>query len=284
MTGVLAGKVAIVTGASRGIGAAIARRFAAEGAKVALVARTVEPGGPLAGSLAETVAAIAAAGGEATAIGADLASAEDRARVVPEAVARFGRLDILVNNAAWSRFVPIWEAQPRHFDLALQMNLRAPQELSQAALPHLRAAGRGWILNISSATADLPPPAPWDEDERYVAFNRDGHATLYGATKAALDRLTAGWAVELSREEIAINALAPVGAVASEGALAVGGWDERDHLEPVEAMAEAALQLCHRSPRELSGEVVRSLPLLERLGVAVKTLDGRGLLASAAAA
>ena len=284
MTGVLAGKVAIVTGASRGIGAAIARRFAAEGAKVALVARTVEPGGPLAGSLAETVAAIAAAGGEATAIGADLASAEDRARVVPEAVARFGRLDILVNNAAWSRFVPIWEAQPRHFDLALQMNLRAPQELSQAALPHLRAAGRGWILNISSATADLPPSAPWDEDDRYVAFNRDGHATLYGATKAALDRLTAGWAVELSREEIAINALAPVGAVASEGALAVGGWDERDHLEPVEAMAEAALQLCHRSPRELSGEVVRSLPLLERLGVAVKTLDGRGLLASAAAA
>jgi len=284
MTGVLAGKVAIVTGASRGIGAAIARRFAAEGAKVALVARTVEPGGPLAGSLAETVAAIAAAVGEATAIGADLACAEDRARIVPEAVARFGRLDILVNNAAWSRFVPIWEAQPKHFDLAFQMNLRAPQELSQAALPHLRAAGRGWILNISSATADLPPPAPWDEDDRYVAFNRDGHATLYGATKAALDRLTAGWAVELSREEIAINALAPVGAVASEGALAVGGWDERDHLEPVEAMAEAALQLCHRSPSELSGEVVRSLPLLERLGVAVKTLDGRGPMAPAAAA
>ena len=274
MTGVLAGKVAIVTGASRGIGAAIARRFAAEGARVALVARTVEPGGPLAGSLAETVAAINATGGEALAVQADLASPEDRARIVPTVVEHFGRLDVLVNNAAWSRFVPIWEAQPRHFDLAFQMNLRAPQDLSQAALPHLRAAGEGWILNISSATADLPPPAPWDETDRYIAFNRDGHATLYGTSKAALDRLTVGWAIELSRERIAVNSLAPVGAVASEGALAVGGWDERDHLEPVEAMAEAALQLCHRPAAELSGEVVRSLPLLARLRVPIRALDG----------
>ncbi|MDE2596900.1 MAG: SDR family NAD(P)-dependent oxidoreductase [Sphingomonadales bacterium] len=279
MTGVLAGKVAIVTGASRGIGAAIARRFAAEGAKVALVARTLEPGGALAGSLAETVATIAEAGGEAVAIQADLASPEGRAGIVPEAVARFERLDILVNNAAWARFVPICEAQPKHFDLAFQVNLHAPQHLSQAALPHLRAAGQGWILNISSATADLPPPAPWDANDRYIAFNRDGHATLYGASKAALDRLTAGWAVELSRERIAINSLAPVGAVASEGALEVGGWDEHDHIEPIEAMAEAALQLCHCTAAELNGQVVRSLPLLERLGVAVRTLDGRGLVA-----
>lgn len=284
MTGLLDQRVAIVTGASRGIGAAIARRFAAEGARVALVARTVEPGGPLAGSLAETIAMIEAAGGEAHAIQADLADPADRARIVPETVARFGRLDILVNNAAWARFVPIWEAQQRHFELAFQMNLRAPQELSQAALPHLRERGEGWILNISSATADMPPHAPWDEGDRSLTFNRDGHPTLYGTTKAALDRLTAGWAVELSREAIAVNALAPVGAVASEGALAVGNWDERDHLEPVEAMAEAALQLCHRPAAELSGEAVRSLPLLARLGVPVKTIDGRGPLAPLAAA
>jgi NAD(P)-dependent dehydrogenase (short-subunit alcohol dehydrogenase family) len=272
----LNGRVAIITGASRGIGAAIARRFAAEGAKVAIVARTMEPSdGGLSGSLAETAEQIRAAGGECLPIQANLADPADRARIVPAAVAHFGRLDILVNNAAWSRFVPIWEAQPKHFHLAFQMNLHAPQELSQQALPHLRAQGRGWILNISSATADLPPPAPYDDEDRYIRFNRDGHATLYGTTKAALDRLTAGWAVELSRENIAVNALAPVGAVASEGALAVGGWDARDHVEPVEAMAEAALQLCHRPAGELSGNVVRSLPLLKQLQIAVRGLDGR---------
>jgi NAD(P)-dependent dehydrogenase (short-subunit alcohol dehydrogenase family) len=272
----LNGRVAIITGASRGIGAAIARRFAAEGAKVAIVARTMEPSdGGLSGSLAETAEQIRAAGGECLPIQANLADPADRARIVPAAVAHFGRLDILVNNAAWSRFVPIWEAQPKHFHLAFQMNLHAPQELSQQALPHLRAQRRGWILNISSATADLPPPAPYDDEDRYIRFNRDGHATLYGTTKAALDRLTAGWAVELSQEDIAVNALAPVGAVASEGALAVGGWDARDHVEPVEAMAEAALQLCHRPAGELSGNVLRSLPLLKQLQIAVRGLDGR---------
>ncbi|GLV22943.1 oxidoreductase [Sphingobium sp. TomMM35A] len=271
----LDGRVAIITGASRGIGAAIARRFAAEGARVAIVARTVEAGGSsLPGSLAETAALIRAAGGECLSIGANLADADDRSRIVAETVGHFGRLDILVNNAAWSRFVPIWEAQPKHFHLAFQMNVHAPQELSQQALPHFRDRGQGWILNISSATADVPPPAPYDPEDRYTRFNRDGHATLYGTTKAALDRLTAGWAVELSRENIAVNSLAPVGAVASEGALSVGGWDERDHLEPVEAMAEAALQLCHRPASELSGNIVRSLRLLERLNVPVRALDG----------
>ncbi|HUD93061.1 SDR family NAD(P)-dependent oxidoreductase [Sphingobium sp.] len=270
----LTGRVAIITGASRGIGAAIARRFAAEGAKVAIVARTVEPGGGLAGSLAETAELIRTAGGECLAIAANLADPADRARIVPETTAHFGRLDILLNNAAWSRFLPVWEAQPRHVHLAFQMNLHAPQELSQQALPFFRKQGEGWILNISSATADMPPPAPYDPDDRYVRFNRDGHATLYGTSKAALDRLTAGWALELSREKIAVNALAPVGAVASEGALAVGGWDTRDHLEPVEAMAEAAFQLCHRPADELTGNIVRSLPLLERLQAPICGLNG----------
>lgn len=161
--------------------------------------------------------------------------------------------------------------------LALQMNVVTPQLLSQLVFPHLKARGRGWILNISSATADMPPAAPWDFADRGLQYARDGHPTLYGASKAALDRLTKGWALELADSGIAVNALAPVGAVASEGALAVGGWDERDHLEPVEAMAEAALLLCSESAPPLSGEVVRSLPLLKAHGVAIRGLDGRAL-------
>lgn len=279
MAGVLAGKVAIVTGASRGIGAAIARRFAAEGAAVAIVARTVEPGGKLPGSLDETAELIRAQGGQCHTIQADLADAESRGRIVPEVIAQFGKVDILVNNAAWARFIPIWEATPRQMYLAFEMNVFAAQDLSQQVFPHMKQQGQGWVLNISSATANMPPVAPYDLADRLVQFNKDGHATIYGTTKAALNRLTAGWAVELADTGVAVNALAPVGAVASEGALSVGGWDERDHLEPVEAMAEAALQLCHRPARELSGESVCSLPLLNRLGVRVRTLDGAAALA-----
>lgn len=270
----LDGKVAIITGASRGIGAAIARRFAAEGAHVAIVARTLDAGGPLAGSLNEVAETIRAAGGTALPIQADLTDSSDLARIVETTVSELGGLDILVNNAAWSRFPPVWEAQERHVRLALQMNFITPQILSQLAYPHMKARGQGWILNISSATADMPPAAPWDFSERTLQYQRDGHATLYGASKAALDRLTKGWALELAGTGIAVNALAPVGAVASEGALAVGGWDERDHVEPVEAMAEAALLLCSRPANELSGEVARSLPLLKIWGVAVRDLDG----------
>ena len=270
----LDGKCAIITGASRGIGAAIARRFAAEGAHVAIVARTLDAGGPLAGSLNEVAETIRAAGGTVLPIQADLTDSSDLARIVETSVSGLGGLDILVNNAAWSRFPPVWEAQERHVRLALQMNVITPQILSQLAYPHMKARGQGWILNISSATADMPPAAPWDFSERTLQYQRDGHATLYGASKAALDRLTKGWALELAGTGIAVNALAPVGAVASEGALAVGGWDERDHVEPVEAMAEAALLLCSRPAHELSGEVARSLPLLKTWGVAVRDLDG----------
>ncbi len=270
----LDGKVAIITGASRGIGAAIARRFAAEGAHVAIVARTLDAGGPLAGSLNEVAETIRAAGGTVLPIQADLTDSSDLARIVETTVSELGGLDILVNNAAWSRFPPVWGAQERHVRLALQMNFITPQILSQLAYPQMKARGQGWILNISSATADMPPAAPWDFSERTLQYQRDGHATLYGASKAALDRLTKGWALELAGTGIAVNALAPVGAVASEGALAVGGWDERDHVEPVEAMAEAALLLCSRPAHELSGEVARSLPLLKIWGVAVRDLDG----------
>jgi len=274
----LAGRIAIITGASRGIGAAIAQRFAAEGARVALVARTLSPGGPLAGSLDEVVETVRATGGEAIAIEADLSRPEGRSHIVPQTLAAFGGVDILVNNAAWSRFVPIWQAERRHALLALEMNLLAPMELSQAVQPIMMQRGQGWIVNISSATADLPPPAPHDPGDRAVQFHRETHPSLYGLSKAALDRMTAGWACGLGASCIAVNALAPVGAVASEGALAVGGWAARDHVEPVEAMAEAALQLCHRPAAELSGRVTRSLPLLAELGVAVRSLDGRTLL------
>ncbi len=271
----LAGKVAIVTGSSRGIGAAIARRFAAEGARVLLVARTAEPGGQLDGSMAEVAEMIRDAGGNCAIHAADLANPASLPGIVEAAIAAFGGLDILINNAAWSRFPPIWEAQDKHLRLAFQMNVFTPQMLCQLALPHMRARGAGWIVNISSATADMPPPAQYVTDNRLFQFNHFGHPTIYGASKAALDRLTSGWAIELAGSGIAINSLAPVGAVASQGALAVGGWNEaQDHVEPVETMAEAALLLSSCQADLLSGRITRSLPLLEEFGVAIRSLQG----------
>lgn len=275
MIATLDGKVAIITGASRGIGAAIARRFAAEGAKVALVARTEAPGGALSGSLAEVAEVITAAGGSCVTIPADLADPASLPRIVDTTVSAFGGVDILVNNAAWSRFPPVWEARDKQIRLAFQMNVFTPQLLSQLVQPHMRSKGSGWIINISSATADFPPPAPWDTATRIYEFNHSGHPTIYGASKSALNRLTAGWAIELAGSGIAVSTLAPVGAVASEGAVSVGGWDEeRDHVEPVEAMAEAALLLASRSPEQISGRIAFSLPLLEEFGVSIKSLDG----------
>ena len=225
--------------------------------------------------MAEVAEMIRDAGGNCAIHAADIANPASLPGIVEAALAAFGGLDILINNAAWSRFPPIWEAQDKHLRLAFQMNVFTPQTLCQLALPQMRARGAGWIVNISSATAELPPPAPYASESRLFQFNHFGHPTIYGASKAALDRLTSGWAIELAGSGIAINSLAPVGAVASQGALAVGGWDEaQDHVEPVEAMAEAALLLSSCQADLLSGRITRSLPLLEEFGVAIRSLQG----------
>lgn len=274
----LSGKVAIVTGASRGIGAAIASRFAAEGARVVITARTLEEKGHLAGSLRVTESRIRAKGGECHAIEADLAEPAGRQAIVEETLAHFGRIDILVNNAAWARFGQTHLQSPRHVRLAFEVNTLAPLELASAVIPGMIAQGGGWILNISSGTTAHPGPAPLDPQDRYVQFHQQGGPTLYGATKSASERLITGMAAELAPHNIALNTLAPVEAVASEGALKVANLNGDTKIEPPEAMAEAALALCSRPATELSGRNAVSLALLEELGLAVHALDGERVL------
>ncbi len=144
---ILKNKVAIVTGASRGIGAAIAERFAAEGAKVVITARTLQADGKLPGSLLETAARIRARGGECHCVQADLSDPVDRARIVPETIAHFGGVDILVNNAAWARFKATREQARRYTQMAFEINYFAPLELSQQAIDSMVGRGGGWILN-----------------------------------------------------------------------------------------------------------------------------------------
>ena len=267
----LTGKVALVTGSSRGIGAAIARRYAAAGARVALAARTEIEHKRLPGSLADTARLIAEAGGEAKVFPADLSDAEHRRRLAAEVKAELGPVDILVNNAAANAFKPFSEISEKRWRIIFEVNCRAPFDLAQQVVPDMRRRGQGWIINISSGTAVHPEGPP------FGAFHTDNHPVLYAMSKAALERFSSGLAAELYRDGIAVNALLPVAAVLTPGAVALGYKPAREELEGEEVMAEAALALAACDPTHTTGRIVQSGVFLEELGRSVRTLDGRSL-------
>jgi NAD(P)-dependent dehydrogenase (short-subunit alcohol dehydrogenase family) len=248
---------ALVTGASRGIGAAVAERLAAEGAAVAVTARTLEEGTHhLEGSLTSTVAAIEAGGGRAVAIVADLTDADDRARIVPEAVAALGSIDILVNNAAAAFYLPTAEMPLKRRRLLFELNVHASVDLTQAVIPGMRERGRGWIVNISSATSRQPKGPPADRGHRLGTTS-----TMYGASKAALERITAGLAAELHADGIAVNSVAPVAGVRTPGAEILVGdvFDANPAMvEELDYFVDAVLVLCTCDPTTYTGRILSS--------------------------
>lgn len=193
MTASLAGRTALVTGASRGIGRAIADLFAAEGARVVLAARSAD-------RLAEVEAQIAARGGTAIAVPADMTAEDTPATLVAAAQDTFGSLDILVNNAGGNSFtVPLSTMRMSGWRKTLDLNLDSIVRLIQAALPALIASGHGSIINVSSVTALRGAPG----------------MSHYAAAKAALVSLTQSLAVETAADGVRVNALTP-------------GWVETD--------------------------------------------------------
>jgi citronellol/citronellal dehydrogenase len=267
----LAGRRALVTGASRGIGAATARRLAAEGAAVAITARTAERHPTLPGSLRETAKLIDAVGGRVVTVLADLTDAEERATIVPNAEEGLGGpIDILVNNAAAAIYQPLVEFPLKRRRLIFEVNVHAPMDLAQAVLPAMLDRGEGWIVNVSSATAHLVEPP--------FRTGRLGSTTgIYGASKAALNRLTNALAMEVASTGVRINAVAPRAAVMSEGAeVLVGGPLPEDQVESMEEMVEAILTLCDCT-FERSGRSYVSLDLLHDLAIRVHGLDGTPL-------
>jgi len=262
-------KRALVTGASRGIGAATAQRLAAEGADVALVARTGPPRRELAGSLEETAARLARFGQRVLMIEADLSDPQSRADIVSRAAHGLGGpIDILVNNAAAGIYRTLSETSRRHRTKMLEVNLNAPLDLMQAVLPGMRERGEGWIVNVSSADAQRIPGPPFQSSPL-----TNIHA-FYGTTKAALDRLSNGFAVEVFEHRIRCNSVAPRAAVATEGALAKGlDGVPADMIEPVEAIVEAIFALC-TCDHDRTGQCYESLDLIQAWGRDVRSLDG----------
>ncbi len=252
------GKVALVTGASRGLGKAIAEKLASEGATVAITARTMDPDPGQQGSLRETCDEINAAGGRSVAVQADISKAEDRERVVAEVERQVGAPDILVNNAAVTFLRPLDEFPERRARLMMEMHVLAPLHLTQLVLPRMRERGRGWILNLTSIAGDRPPGPPFSDFDASAGFG------MYGTVKAALDRLTVSLAAELYSSGIAVNAAAPWKPVPTPGA---GALDlAKTDTEDVGLITETVLILCSGDPATLTGQIAYTQPFLESRG------------------
>jgi 7-alpha-hydroxysteroid dehydrogenase len=285
----LDGRVAIVTGASRGIGQAVAQLFAREGAAVAVVARTEQVFDErLPGTIHDTVDAIVAEGGRAVAIRADLADEDDVDRIVDEARAALGPIDLLVNNAALT--VPGRPPRPsrpeaapsaptaptarldarpptrttttrpgsflgfplKGYRLHFQIGLFASYRLMQLVVPDMVELGRGGIVNISSLAAFVPGPGPYEQP---------GGPTVpaYGGNKAAMHHLTQAVAFEVAAHNIAVNALLPSEPVLTPGNLVAYSGDD---FASVDDFAEATLQVAIADPNVMTGQILWSEDVL----------------------
>jgi citronellol/citronellal dehydrogenase len=252
------GKVALVTGASRGLGKAIAQRFAADGATVAITARTMDPDPKYQGSLRQTCEEINDSGGSSIAVQADLSNTEDRERVFSEVIEKVGAPDILVNNAAVTFLRPLDGFPEKRARLMIEMHMIAPLHLTQLAIPAMRKRGRGWILNLTSVGGDLPPGPPFPEFDKTAGFG------IYGTVKAGLNRLTKSLAAELYGDGIAVNAAAPSNPVATPGA---GTLDlAKTDTEDIELITETAFLLCTGDPQTMTGRIAHTQPFLREVG------------------
>jgi NAD(P)-dependent dehydrogenase (short-subunit alcohol dehydrogenase family) len=250
--------VALVTGASRGLGKAIAVRLASEGATVALTARTMDPDPKYVGSLHETLEHIVAAGGKAIAVQADASLSEERERMMAEVVERVGAPDILVNNAAVTFLRPLDEFPEKRARLMLEMHVLAPLHLTQLAIPGMRQRRRGWVLMMTSVAGDRIEGPPFSDFDTTAGFG------LYATAKAAMSRLTQSLAAELYADGIAVNAAAPSKPVATEGA---GTLDlAKDDTEDISLITETAFLLCTGDPSRLTGSIVHTEPWLREVG------------------
>jgi NAD(P)-dependent dehydrogenase (short-subunit alcohol dehydrogenase family) len=268
----ISGKVAVITGASRGIGKQTAMSLAQRGAHVVVTARTADPGGELAGTVGETVAEIEALGGQALAVVADLAQEADLQRIVHSTVERFGGIDILVNNAAvtighnW--VTPIEEMPREDWLYHFAVNVHAPFTLTQLVLPIMAARGGGRIINVTTGSHEVfrlpeePPPLTTIDDF-------DLGSPAYFASKRALDRFGNVIAPSLAKKNIAVITVMP-GFVASEVAVyrVAGTGIGESMMIPMDVPARMLTYFAScESPLDYAGRVFWAERELKELGI-----------------
>jgi NAD(P)-dependent dehydrogenase (short-subunit alcohol dehydrogenase family) len=267
-------RVVVVTGASRGIGAEIARLFAAEGGRVVCAARTLREGDhPFAGALETTVAEIRAAGGEAHAVAANIAEPAECEALIDAARQTYGPVDVLVNNAALTYYVPVKDYPLNKWIRSWQVNLHAPFYLSQLVLADMVPRQSGAIVNISSGAAIGPGRGPYLD----ASVGARG-GTCYGAEKAALERFTQGLASEVYRYGVSVTSLAPSQVVPTPGTVhhkLVASLDDPKGEAPL-LMAQAALLLATEPAEKVSGRVTYSQQILKEFGW-ITEARGRGV-------
>ena len=239
--GKMDGMVAIVTGASRGLGRAIAKEYASEGANVVICARHRSPTG-LPGTIDETAQAIHDAGGEVLALSCDVSDEEQVQHMVGQAVERYGRIDVLFNNAGSMVLgESILEIEPARWDQVMLANVRGPYLCCRAVLPTMMKQGRGSIINLGS---------------RMGNDSKQGGGILYSSSKAAVHMFSFCLADEVREYNIAVNVLSP-GSLRSEGSAAIP-WTQRDWHERVEpeVVGPSAVYLALQDAQSFTGQLV----------------------------
>jgi citronellol/citronellal dehydrogenase len=250
----LHGKTIFVSGASRGIGLAIALRAARDGANVALIAKTAEPHPKLEGTVYTAAEQIEAAGGQALPIVGDIRDEQQVADAVAQAVARFGGIDVCVNNASAINLARTEALELKRYDLMQDINVRGTFAVSRACIPHLRAAENPHVLTLSP---------PIDLDPRWLGPHLGYTLAKYGMSMIAL-----GLAAELRADGIASNALWPRTLVATAAVQNLLGGDEAmARARRPEIYADAAYAVLNRPARECTGNAFLCEDVLVEEGV-----------------
>lgn len=249
----LAGKTVFVTGASRGIGRAIAVRAARDGANVVIAAKSATPHPRLPGTIHTVAREVEEAGGRPLAVEVDVRHEDEVERAVATAVERFGGIDVLVNNAGAIRLTSTADTLIRRFDLMMAVNVRATFLCTQRCLPHLRRSPNPHVLVLAP---------PIDLDPRWLAPHLGYTISKYGMSLCVI-----GWAEELRPDGIAVNALWPATTIATEALRELGGLVRPEECRRPEIVADAAHWIVTREDLEVSGRFLIDEQVVSESGV-----------------